>query len=75
MKLAKEIKGIIKIIIRSRFSLFTPMGILDILSKVGGMLGLFLGGSLFSIIEIVYHAFLMFSQLTKFVFILCHSFL
>ena len=57
MKLAKEIKGIIKIIIRSRFSLFTPMGILDILSKVGGMLGLFLGGSLFSIIEIFYHSF------------------
>ena len=51
------------------------MGILDILSKVGGMLGLFLGGSLFSIIEIFYHAFLMFSQMTKLMFILCNSFL
>ena len=45
------------------------MGILDILSKVGGMLGLFLGGSLFSIIEILYHAFLMFSQITKLLFL------
>ena len=43
--------------------------ILDILSKVGGMLGLFLGGSLFSIIEILYHAFLMFSQITKLLFL------
>ena len=55
-------------------TMFTPMGLLDILSTVGGMLGLFLGGSLFSLIELVYDSTLVLTSMTKAVFILCNAF-
>ena len=56
-------------------TVFTPTGFLDILSTVGGMLGLFLGGSLFSIIELIYDGTLVFNSMMKLLFVLCNSFL
>ena len=56
-------------------TVFTPTGFLDILSTVGGMLGLFLGGSLFSIIELIYDGTLVFNSMIKLLFVLCNSFL
>ena len=53
---------------------FTPMNVLDILSTVGGMLGLFLGGSLFSLIELIYDSTLVFNSISKALFILCNTF-
>ena len=50
------------------------MNFLDILSTVGGMLGLFLGGSLFSIIELIYDGTLVFNSMMKLLFVLCNSF-
>ena len=55
-------------------TVFTPMNFLDILSTVGGMLGLFLGGSLFSIIELIYDGTLVFNSMMKLLFVLCNSF-
>ena len=53
---------------------FTPMNVLDIFSTVGGMLGLFLGGSLFSIIELIYDSTLIFNSIFKALFVLCNIF-
>ena len=52
---------------------FKPMGILDILSNIGGTIGLFLGGSLFSIIESVAIAILMVISVTKSILLFCNS--
>ena len=52
---------------------FNPMGILDILSNIGGTIGLFLGGSLFSIIESTAIAILMLISLLKTMLFFCNS--
>ena len=50
------------------------MNVLDILSTVGGMLGLFLGGSLFSLIELIYDSTLVFNSISPALFILRNTF-
>ena len=52
---------------------FKPMGILDILSNIGGTIGLFLGGSLFSIIESLAIVILMVISLIKTLLFFCNS--
>ena len=52
---------------------FKPMGILDILSNIGGTIGLFLGGSLFSIIESTAIMILMFISCVKTMLFFCNS--
>ena len=49
------------------------MGILDILSNIGGTIGLFLGGSLFSIIESLAIVILMVISLIKTLLFFCNS--
>ena len=52
---------------------FKPVDLLDILSTIGGTIGLFLGGSLFSIIETLAIIGLLFISLSKKFVTLCKS--
>ena len=52
---------------------FKPTDILDILSTIGGTIGLFLGGSLFSIIETLVIIALLFVSFSKSLFLLFKS--
>ena len=52
---------------------FKPTEILDILSTIGGTIGLFLGGSLFSIIETLVIIGLLLVSFSKSLFFLCQS--
>ena len=52
---------------------FKPMGILDLISNIGGTLGLFVGGSLFSIIETLAIFILMIFSFIKTVLFFCNS--
>ena len=52
---------------------FKPLGILDILSNIGGTIGLFVGGSLFSIIETLAIFVLMIFSIIKTILFFCNS--
>ena len=52
---------------------FKPLAILDLISNIGGTLGLFVGGSLFSIIETLAIFILMIFSIIKTILFFCNS--
>ena len=52
---------------------FKPLGILDMISNIGGTIGLFVGGSLFSIIETIAIFILMIFSVLKTILFFCNS--
>ena len=52
---------------------FEPMAILDLISNVGGTIGLFVGGSLFSLVETLAIIIVMIFSLIKTILFFCNS--